>query len=118
MDIYFFSSHDPDPEMLQDLNGSVTARFKGSIHDIHARENQISFTETLHIGGETCEVCHTIPAESIVVTEAPLAIQADWLAAGVATLLIPQRKQEMKPWGQRSSKYEGLTQVHRIEVST
>ena len=118
MNIYFFSYDVPDPEMIQDLGSSITAHFKGSISDIIVRGDQISFTETLHIGGETCKVCHTIPSASIVVTEAPLALQADWLEAGAATLLIPQVKQEVKNWGRRVSKYEGLIQVHKIEVVT
>lgn len=118
MNIYFFSYHIPDPEMIQDFGGSITAQFKGSISDIIARDNQISFTETLHIGGETCKVCHTIPAESIVVTEAPLALQEAWLKAGVATLLIPQVKREVKDWAHHTSKYDGLIQVHKIEVTT
>ena len=118
MDIYFFSSHDPDPEMIQDLGNSITAQFKGSISDIFAIGNEISFTETLHIGGQICKVCHTIPAESIVVTEAPVVLQEAWLKAGVATLLIPQVKQVAKGWGHHAFKYDGLTQVHKIEVVT
>ena len=116
MDTYFLSGHTPDPAMIRDLNGSITARFKGCISDIHARDSQISFTETLHIGGETCKVCHTIPADSIIVTDAPLALQAAWLKAGITTLLIPQVKQETGGWGHHAFKYDGLTQVHKIEV--
>jgi hypothetical protein len=74
MDIYFFSSHEPDSEMTQALGNSIKSRFKGCISDVHARDNQISLTETRHIGGETCQVCHTIPTQSIVFTEASLAI--------------------------------------------
>ena len=118
MNIYFFSYDVPDPQMIQDLGGSITAQFKGSISDIIVRNDQTSFTETLHIGGETCRVCHTIPSASIIITEAPLAVQAAWLEAGVATLLLPQVKQEIKNWGRRVSKYEGLIQVNKIEVVT
>lgn len=102
--------------MVHDLGAPITAQFKGCITDIHVRNNQICFTETLHIGGGNCQVCHTIPIESIVVTEAPLALQAAWLTAGVATLLVPQVEQEAGVWGHHSFKYCGLTQIHRIEV--
>lgn len=118
MDIYFFSNHEPDPKMIQALGSAITARFKGGISDIHARDNQISFTETLHIGGETCEVCHTIAAQSIVVAEVPLALQAAWLEAGIETLLVPQVKQETGGWGHHTLKYDRLIQVHKIEVVT
>lgn len=118
MNIYFFSYHVPDPEMIQDLGNPITTQFKGSISDIIARDGKISFTETLHVGGETCKVCHTISAQSIVVIEDTLVLQEAWLKAGVATLLIPQVKQESGGWGHSILKYDGLTQVHKIEIVT
>ena len=119
MNIYFFSNHAPDPKMIEDLNAPITIRFKGSISNIHSRDNQISFTEALRMGGTDIEVCHTVPAESIVIVEAtktPLQVQKFWLEAGVATLLILQVKQEIKSWGYHTFDYDKLIQVHKIEV--
>ncbi len=118
MNIYLFSEHTPDPEMLQELGGAITAQFKGTISDIHRRGDQITFTEALIIGRQTLNICQIIPAESIVVVEAPLLLQDAWLKAGVATLLIPQMKQQEGNWGSVLSKYCGLVQVHRLEVVT
>ncbi len=47
MNIYLFSEHTPDPEMLQELGGAITAQFQGTISDIHRRGEQITFTEVL-----------------------------------------------------------------------
>lgn len=118
MDIYFFSYHAPDPEMIKDLGVPITKQIKGDISNIHSQNNLISFTETLFIGGQRIEVKHIIPAESIVVVEAPPILQGDWLAAGVSTLLVPQMKEEPGPWGSIVFKYCGLLQVHKIEVVT
>lgn len=118
MNIYFFAHHTPDPQMLKDLGGTITDRFKGTISDIHRRDNQITFTETLFLGGQELQCCHTIPAESVVVVEGSLLLQEPWLKAGIATLLIPQTIQEVGGWGQVMTKYCGLLQVHKIEVVT
>ncbi len=118
MNIYYFSELPPDPKMVACLGGAITTQFKGSISDIHRRGNQITFTEAMVIGGQTLNVCQLIPAESIVVVEEPLLLQDAWLKAGVATLLIPQMKQEAGNWGSILFKYCGLLQVHQIEVVT
>ncbi len=104
--------------MVNDLSGAITAQFKGTISDIHRREHQIAFTETLFIGGQMINSCHTIPATSIVVVEGSLLLQDPWLKAGVAILLIPQMSQEMDSGEKLSLKYSQLLQVHRIEVVT
>lgn len=118
MNIYFFSSHEPDAKMISELGAPITAQFKGCVSDIHTKGEQISFTETLYIGGQTIKSCLTIPKGAIVVVEAPPVLQKPWLDAGVHTLLIPQVKQETGAWGSHSFKYCGLLQVHKIEVVT
>lgn len=119
MHIYFCSENNPDYKMIKALGGAITNHFKGIISDIHRKGNQIAFTETLFIGGEEIKCCHMIPAESIVVVEeAPLILQDAWLKVGIATLLIPQMKQEKGKWGSVLFKYCGLLQVHQISVVT
>ncbi|MBW4632929.1 MAG: hypothetical protein KME30_13830 [Iphinoe sp. HA4291-MV1] len=118
MDIYFFSPHAPDPEMIKQLGAPITTRFKGEISNIHRTGNLISFTETLYLGGQLLKPCHTIPAESIVVVEGSPLLQSAWLAAGVSTLLIPQMKPEVSVRDCVVLKYCGLLQVHKIEVIT
>lgn len=116
MNIYFFSERTADPKMLQDLGGSITVHFKDSIKDIQRRNNEIVFTETRIVCGQQIKICHMIPADSIVVVDGPILLQDAWLKAGVATLLIPEMKQETGRWGSIVFKYCGLLQLHRIEV--
>jgi len=118
MNIYFFSSHTPDPQMVKDLGAAIKSQFKGCISDIHVQGNQIVFTETLHIGGQTIKTCSAIPQESIVIVEAPPVLQEDWLKAGIQTLLIPQIKQEIDSRECHTFTYCGLIQVHKIQVET
>ncbi len=118
MNIYFFSERIPDPNMVKDLGGAITAQFKGTLSDIHRRNNQIAFTEAVFLDMQTLNICHTIPAESIVVVEGSLLLQEPWLKAGITTLLIPQMVQKAGGWGEVLLKYCGLLQVHRIEVVT
>lgn len=116
MNVYFFSEHTTDPNMIKDLGTPITAQFKGTISDIHRRSNQIAFIEDQIIWGHKIEICHTIPAESIVVVDGTILLQDAWLKAGIATLLIPQMKHEKGKWGSILLKYCGLLQIHRIEV--
>lgn len=51
MNIYFFSYHVPDPNMIKDLGTMITTQFKGEISEINSKGNQIFFIETLFIGG-------------------------------------------------------------------
>ncbi|MBD2250045.1 hypothetical protein [Nostoc parmelioides] len=118
MDIYFLSDNAPDPEMIKDLGAPITTQIKGDISDIQAQNNLISFNETLFIGGQKIQVKHTISAESIVIVEAPSVLQADWLSAGISTLLVTQMKEQPGPWGTTIFKYCGLLQIHKIEVAT
>ena len=116
MNIYFFSEYPPDPDMVKDLGDPITTQFKDTISDIQRISNQIVFTENRIIVGQQIKICHTIPAESIVVVDGPILLQDAWLKAGVATLLIPQMKHEAGKWGSILFKYCGLLQIHRIEV--
>lgn len=117
MNIYFFSEYTPDLNMIKDLGAPITAQFQDTISDIHRRSNQIVFTENRIICGQRINICHTIPAESIVVVDGPILLQDAWLKAGIATLLISQMKQEAGKWGSILFKYCGLLQIHGIEVS-
>ncbi len=118
MNIYFFSNHTADTQMLKDLGAPLKAQFRSPISDIHRKGNQIAFTETIFMGGQTIKSCHTIPAESIVVVEGSILLQDAWLKAGVTTLLVPQIHQEMDAKGKVLFKYDGLLQVQKIEVLT
>ncbi len=64
MDIYFFSNHTPDPQMIKDLGAPIKTQFRGSISDIHAQGEQILFTETIHIGGQTLKQCSKISQDA------------------------------------------------------
>ncbi|MCW5316611.1 hypothetical protein GTQ43_23165 [Nostoc sp. KVJ3] len=118
MNIYFFSYHAPDPKMIKDLGANITIQFKGEISDIHSKGNQIFFIETLFMGGQKIRANHAIPTESIVIVEAPPILQGDWLAAGVATLLVTRMKPETTAWGTVILNYSRLVQIHKIEVIT
>ncbi|MEH2163410.1 MAG: hypothetical protein V7K38_20830 [Nostoc sp.] len=118
MNIYFFSYHAPDPNMIKDLGATITTQFKGEISDIQSKGNQIFFIETLFMGGQRIRASHTIPTESIVIVEAPPILQGDWLAAGVSTLLVTRMKPETTAWGAVVLNYWRLIQIHKIEIIT
>lgn len=118
MHVYFFAEYAPNPQMLEDLGGSITQQFDDPISDIHRKSHEIVFTENRISCGQRIKIRHTIPADSIVVLNGSLLLQDAWLKAGVHTLLIPQMKQEVGKWGSILFKYCGLLQVRRIEVST
>lgn len=118
MNIYFFCDRTPDPKMVNDLGGTITDQFEGTISNIYRRGNQITFSEALRLGGQTINTCHLIPAESIVVVEEPILLQEPWLKAGISTLLILQTTEETGGWGKVLCKYCGLLQVHWIEAIT
>jgi hypothetical protein len=118
MNIYFFSYHVPDPNMIKNLGTTVTTQFKGEISEIHSKGNQIFFIETLFMGGQKIRASHTIPTESIVIVEAPPILQGDWLTAGVSTVLVTQMKPETTAWGAVVLNYCRLIQIHKIDVIT
>lgn len=114
MNVYFFSRHEPHPEMIADL-GAITQQFTGTISNIVRNGNVIEFLETPL--GQTEAISHSIPGDCIVVAVAPLPLQEAWLKAG-ATFLVPQNKREKDPNHQFTFKYSGLLRVLKIEVIT
>ncbi|MFM6270312.1 MAG: hypothetical protein ACKPFA_28025, partial [Dolichospermum sp.] len=85
MDVYFFSRHNPLPEMVAELGGHLTYQYRGTISSIKKDGETIKCLE-LPLDGSNA-VSHSISANSIVVVVAPLALQEQWLKAGVAILL-------------------------------
>ncbi len=116
MNVYFFSRHEAQPQMITDLGGTITEQFKGTISNIVKDGDNIKFLEIPL--GETEAVDHSIPKDSIAVVVAPLPIQDLWLQSGVAILLSPQNKRETTKDGQVLFNYAGLLRVLKIEVVT
>lgn len=115
MNVYFFSRHEAQEQMVADLGGTITKQFRGTISNISKDGDSIKFSEiTL---GETKVVSHSIPKDSIVVAVAPLPIQEAWLKAGIAVFLAPQNKREVID-GVTTFQYAGLLRVLKIEVVT
>ncbi len=115
MNVYFFSRHDAQPQMITDLGGTITQQFKGTISNISKDGDSIKFLEIPL--GETEAVSHSISKDSIVVAVAPLPIQEQWLKAGIAVFLAPQNKREVID-GVTTFRYAGLLRVLKIEVVT
>ncbi len=116
MNVYFFSRHDAQQQMITDLGGTITEQFKGTISSIVKDGDHIKFLEIPL--GETASVSHSIPKDSIVVVVAPMPIQDLWLQSEVAILLSPQNKRETTKDGQVLFNYAGLLRVLKIEVVT
>ena len=116
MNVYFFSRHDAQPQMVADLGGTITEQFRGTISNISKDSDHIKFLEIPL--GETEAVAHSIPANSIVVAVAPLPIQEQWLKADVSVFLSPQNKRETTEDGQVIFNYSGLLRILKIEVVT
>jgi hypothetical protein len=116
MNVYFFSRHEAQPQMVADLGGVITKQFKGIISNISKDGDHIKFLEIPL--GETEAVSHSIPKDSIAVVVAPLPIQDLWLQSGVAILLSPQNKRETTKDGQVIFNYAGLLRILSIEVVT
>ena len=114
--VYFFSRHEAQPQMVADLGGTITQQFRGTIFGIKSVGDGIEFQEIPL--GETEPVAHTIPSESIVVAVAPLALQEAWLRSRVSVFLSPQNKRETTESGEIVFNYAGLLQVLKIEVVT
>lgn len=118
MGVYFFSRHKPDPKMIQDLGGSITAQIKGTISGIRRDGDAIIFSEII-LAENTDSVqeivCHTISANSIVVAVAPLNLQIEWLNTGIGTFLIPQTTREVVD-GKTIFSYTGLVQIKGIVI--
>ena len=116
MNVYFFSRHDAQEQMVADLGGTITEQFKGTISNISKDGDSIKFLEIPL--GETASVSHSIPKDSIAVVVAPMPIQDLWLRSGVAVLLSPQNRRETTKDGQVLFNYAGLLRVLKIEVVT
>lgn len=118
MGVYFFSRHKPDPKMIEDLGGSITAQIKGTINGIRRTGDTITFSEII-LAENTDSVQeikqHTISANSIVVAVAPLTLQIQWLDAGIKTFLIPQTTREVVD-GKTIFSYAGLKRIKRIII--
>lgn len=122
LNVYFFSRHTATAEMVADLGG-ITEQFKGSIKDIRANGDQITFTESplptkeeQEAGVVPADVKWAIPADSIVVAVAPLPLQIDWLKAGVGTFLVPQNNRVVLEDKSVVFNYAGLLHIKKIEV--
>ena len=116
MNVYFFSRHEAQAQMVADLGGTITEQFKGTISGIVKDGDSIKFLEIPL--GETEAVSHSIPKDSIAVVVAPMPIQDLWLQSGVAVLLSPQNKRETTKDGQVLFNYAGLLRILSIEVVT
>jgi hypothetical protein len=116
MNVYFFSRHDAQPQMVADLGNTITQQFRGTISNLSKDGDNIKFLEIPL--GETEAVAHSIPKDSIVVAVAPLPIQEQWLKAGIAVFLAPQNKRETTEDGQVLFNYAGLLRILSIEVVT
>lgn len=118
MGIYFFSRHKPDPKMIEDLGGSITAQIKGTINGICRFGDTIIFSEII-LAENTDRVQeikqYSIPVDSVVVAVAPLALQIEWLNAGIETFLIPQTTREVVDEKTIFS-YTGLKRIKRIII--
>lgn len=118
MGVYFFSRHKPDPKMIQDLGGDITAQVKGTINGIRRTGDTITFSEiTFAEGADAVQQIkqHSIPANSIVVAVAPLSLQIEWLDAGIETFLIPQTTREVVD-GKTIFSYTGLVWIKGIVI--
>ncbi|MFM6882010.1 MAG: hypothetical protein ACKPKK_15395 [Dolichospermum sp.] len=115
MNIYFFSRHNPLPEMVAELGGHLTYQYRGTISSVRKDGDNIKFLE-LPLDGSNA-VSHTISSDSIVVAVAPLALQQQWLEAGVRFLLIPQNKKETVN-GEIVFLYSGLLRMKGIIIDS
>ncbi|MFM5938988.1 MAG: hypothetical protein ACKPKT_05580 [Dolichospermum sp.] len=115
MDVYFFSRHNPLPEMVAELGGHLTYQYRGTISSIKKDGDTIKFLE-LPLDGSNA-VSHSIPANSIVVAVAPLALQQQWLEAGIKFLLIPQNRRQVID-GEIVFCHSGLTRIKEIIIDS
>ena len=116
MNVYFFSRHEAQAQMVADLGGTIAQQFKGTISNIVRDGDNIKFLEMPL--GESEAIAHSIPKDSIVVAVAPLPIQEQWLKAGVSVFLAPQNRRETTDSGEVIFNYAGLLRILKIEVVT
>ena len=115
MNVYFFSRHEAQPQMIADLGGTITQQFKGTISNIVKDGDRIKFLEMPL--GETDAIAHSISKDAIAVMVAPIAVQESWLKAGISVLLAPQNRRETVD-GAVIFNYSGLLRVLKVEVIT
>ena len=65
MNVYFFSRHDAQAQMIADLGGTITQQFKGTIFNVVSDGDRIKFLEMPL--GETDAIAHSIPKDAIAV---------------------------------------------------
>ncbi len=116
MNVYFFSRHEAQSQMIDDLGGTITQQFRGTISNIVKDGDRIKFLEMPL--GESEGIAHSIPKDSIVVAVAPLPLQELWLKAGVSVFLAWQNKRETTEDGHVIFNYAGLLRILKIEVVT
>jgi hypothetical protein len=120
MTVYFFSRHIAQQEMVSDLGGEINTQFPGTISNIrkNRESGKITFTQTIGFGDDAKITQETVEPDAVFVVVAPLPIQAEWLGAGVSTLLAPQNKREVDGGGNVTFNYSGLLHIKKIIVES
>ncbi|ATW59392.1 hypothetical protein Cl131_gp124 [Aphanizomenon phage vB_AphaS-CL131] len=108
MNVYFFSRHEAQDQMIADLGGTIAQQFKGTISNVVSDGDRIKFLEMPL--GETDAIAHSIPKDAIAVMVAPIPVQESWLKAGISVLLAPQNRRETVD-GAVIFSYSGLLRV-------
>lgn len=113
MKVYFFSRHEAQTEMINDLGG-IDQQFPGNIANISRKGDRIEFTETVNSETQT----HSIEANSIIVAVAPLPLQCEWLTAlkEEGLFLIPGNNRIINEDGVVEFHYAGLTHIKKILI--
>lgn len=111
MEVYFFSRHEANSEMIDHLGGIINFQFRGNISQIKREGDTISFLDSIE------GICK-ISVNSIIVIVAPLTLQASWLEAGIDTLLVPQNNRQVDEKGVVTFHYSGLLRVKKIIIKT
>jgi len=103
--------------MVEAVGGKIVKQFFGTISRVRKENNMIIFSEaSLKDNGESQE--HKISSDSIIVLVGPLPLQASFLRAGAKTLLLPQNRRQVDENKEVIFAYNGLLQVHKIDVVT
>jgi len=115
---YFFSRHNPVPEMVRLLGGEIHQQFLGTISNVRREGDTITFTE--QIDNSTAKRSIPVTPGMRVVIVAPVNLQADWLRAvgNDGLILIPQNNRVMKSDGSYEFQFTGLKRLIKVEVIT
>lgn len=116
--VYFFSRHEAQQKMVDDLGGNVSKHFKGTISNVHGvlGQNKIKFTETIGFGDDAVVNDYEVVKNAIFVIVGPLPLQMQWLQSGVEILLTPQNQKEIDKEGKTIFKYSGLLHVKEVRI--